>query len=255
MAVPRGQGGLVEGGGVEHDIAKVLAYEIKKELADRYFGFRRLIEEDKKALDRRIRQQSLTVEQQICLDLVRIYILLRDEALIQEFCDLTGLRKAMFYDPYVVQSPTIRRRVFEGVRAGGLTMAARFRNLILNSYETLVEHVSRYLERFGELRSEQETIEEEIRLFYRQNDLGNIMTFLRGLDRHADIGGNPLDSGPALGTGPGLEEKLRVAPPEPIEKSLPIIPPLVPLRRIRRPLKQLADTAYQRRKQEFRLQD
>lgn len=238
---------------MEHDIAKVLAYEIKKELADRYFGFRRLIEEDKEALDRRIRQQSLTIEQQICLDLVRIYILLRDEALIQEFCDLAGLRKAMFYDPYVVQSPTIRRRVFEGVRAGGLTMAARFRNLILNSYETLVEHVSRYLEQFGALRSEQETIEEEIRLFYRQNDLGNIMTFLRGLDRQADVGGSPLDSGPALGTGPGLEEKLRVAPPEPIEKSLPIIPPLVPLRRIRRPLKQLADTAYQRRRQEFHL--
>lgn len=240
---------------MEHDIAKVLAYEIKKELADRYFGFRRLIEEDKEALDRRIRQQSLTVEQQICLDLVRIYILLRDEKLIQEFCDLTGLKKAMFYDPYVVQSPTIRRRVFEGVRAGGLTMAARFRNLILNSYETLVEDVSRYLDRFGELLSERETIEEEIRLFYRQNDLGNIMTFLRGIDSSSAVGGNPLEAGPAMAAPSGLEEKLRVIPPPPIEKSLPIIPPLVPLRRIRRPLKKLADTAYQLRKQDYQLRE
>jgi len=240
---------------MEHDIAKVLAYEVKKELADRYFGFRRLIEEDKEALDRRIRQQSLTIEQQICLDLVRIYILLRDEALIQEFCELAGLAKAMFHDPYVVRSPTIRRRVFEGVRAGGLTMAARFRNLLLNSYETLVEHVGLYLERFGELRTEQETIEEEIRLFYRQHDLGNIMAFLRGLDSSAPVGGNPLAATPPMGTAAGLEEKLRVAPPEPIEKSLPIIPPLVPLRRIRRPLKKLADRAYQRREQEFKLQD
>lgn len=240
---------------MEQDIAKVLAYEVKKELADRYFGFRRLIEEDKEALDRSIRQQSLTMEQQICLDLVRIYILLRDETLIQEFCELTGLKKAMFYDPYVVQSTTIRRSVFEGVRASGLTMAARFRNLILNSYATLVEHVDRYLKRFGELRTERETIEEEIRLFYRQHDLGNIMTFLRGLESPAAVGGNPLDSGPSFGAGAGLEEKLRVVPPEPIEKSLPIIPPLVPLRRIRRPLKKLADAAYQRRKQEFQLRD
>lgn len=240
---------------MEHDIAKVLAYEIKKELADRYFGFRRLIEEDKQALEQRIRQQTLTIEQQICLDLVRIYILLRDEAIIQEFCDLTGLRKAMFYDPYVVQSPTIRHRVFEGVRAGGLTMAARFRNLLLNSYETLVEHVSRYLERFGELLSERETIEEEIRLFYRQNDLSNIMTFLRGLDNSSAVGGNSLEAGPGLGSAAALEEKLRVTPPLPIEKSLPIIPPLVPLRRIRRPLKQLADKAYQLRKQDFPLRD
>lgn len=239
---------------MEHDIAKMLSYEIKKELADRYFGFRRLIEEDKKALGQQIRQQSLTAEQQICFDLVRIYILLRDEGLIQEFCELTGLEKAMFYDPYVVQSPTIRRRVFEGVRAGGLTMAGRFRNLILNSYETLVEHTSRYRQRFGELLTEQQTIEEEIRLFYRQNDLGNIMSFLRGLDARPTVGGNPLDAG----MGPeaaaaGLEEKMRLMPPEPVENSLPIIPPLVPLRRIRRPLKKLAERAYQLRREEFHL--
>ena len=240
---------------MEPDIAKMLAYEIKKELADRYFGFRRLIEEDKKSLDQQIRQQSLSIEQQICLDLVRIYILLRDETLIQEFCDLTGLRKAMFYDPYVVHSPTIRRRVFEGVRAGGLTMAARFRNLIFNSYETLVEHVSRYLQCFSDLLEERQTIEEEIRLFYQQNDLGNIMSFLRGLDAHTTVGGNPLEAGIGLGASGSLEEKMRVAPPEPIENSLPIIPPLVPLRHIRRPLKQLAERAYQLRKREFQLQE
>lgn len=240
---------------MEPDIAKVLSYEIKKELADRYFGFRKLIEEDKKALDRQIRKHALTVEQQICLDLVRIYILLRDEGIIQEFCTLAGLRKAMFYDPYLVNSPTIRRRVFEGVRAGGLTMAARFRNLTLNSYETLVEHVTRYLERFGELLEERETIEEEIRLFYKQNDLGNIMTFLRSLDDRQSIGGSGLDIGVGMSSGQALEEKMRVTPPEPIEKSLPIIPPLVPLRRIRRPLKKLAERAYLLRKKEFNLHD
>ena len=35
---------------MEHDIAKVLSYEIKKELADRYFGFRKIIEDDKEDL-------------------------------------------------------------------------------------------------------------------------------------------------------------------------------------------------------------
>lgn len=32
------------------DISNFLNYEIKKELADRYFGFRKLIEEDKALL-------------------------------------------------------------------------------------------------------------------------------------------------------------------------------------------------------------
>jgi len=238
---------------MENDISKVLAYEIKKELADRYFGFRKLIEEDKEALDQEIRRQTLTVEQQICLDLVRIYILLRDEKLIQEFLDLVGLDKAMFYDPYVVDSPTIRRRVFEGVRATGFTMRARFRNLLLNSYEKLVEDVSRYRAKFEELDEERKTIEEEIKLFYQRNDLGNIMTFLRSLDP----GSSPSHLATATGSAPGegLEEKLKVAPPEPVEKSLPIIPPLVPLRRIRRKLKDLADRAYELRKRDFNLKE
>ena len=50
------------------DISKVLAYEIKKEIADRYFGFRKLIEEDKNALARLIHKQSITIEQKIVVD-------------------------------------------------------------------------------------------------------------------------------------------------------------------------------------------
>ncbi len=233
---------------MEHDIAKVLSYEIKKELADRYFGFRKLIEEDKEALDRQIKQYSLSTEQQICLDLVRIYILLRDEDLIQQFLDLVGLEKKYFYDPYLFDSPNIRKRVFEGVRAAGFTMAARFKNLVLNSYETLVRHVTLSRQKYEELSEERNTIEEEINLFYRKHDLGNIMGFIRSLDAPASVGGNPLESGPpAMGGGSDLEQKLRVKPPEPIDQSVPIIPPLLPLRRVRKELKRIAATAYKRR--------
>ncbi|MGV1100451.1 hypothetical protein ACUUL3_13710 [Thiovibrio sp. JS02] len=239
---------------METDIAKVLAYEVKKELADRYFGFRKVIEENKEELDRQIREQSFTVEQQICLDLVRIYILLRDEDLIRDFLKLAGLTEKIFYDPYLLESPTIRKRVFAGVRAAGFTMRARFKNLILNSYETLVRHVTVYREKFGDLQEERETIEEEIKLFYRKHDLGNIMTFLRSLDAPASVGGNSLDGGLGLSSVGDLEERMRVHPPAPIEKSLPIVPPLLPLRRIRRPLKNLAYEAYMRRTEHFGLE-
>jgi len=240
---------------METDIAKVLAYEIKKELADRYFGFRKVIEENKEALDRQIREQTFTAEQQICLDLVRIYILLRDEDLIREFLSLAGLKEKIFFDPYLLESPTIRKRVFAGVRAHGFTMRARFKNLVLNSYETLVHHVAVYRERFGDLIEERETIEEEINLFYRKHDLGNIMTFLRTLDGNPSLGGSSLDGGLGVSSAGALEEKMRVHPPDPIEKSLPIVPPLLPLRRIRRPLKNLSYEAYRRRTEGFSLDE
>ena len=101
------------------DISKVLAYEIKKEIADRYFGFRKLIEEDKDVLARLIHKQSITTEQKIVIDLARIYTILQDRTLIERFLDLSGLEKAIFYDDYMTTSTTIRERVFSGVKAGG----------------------------------------------------------------------------------------------------------------------------------------
>ena len=97
------------------DIAKVMTYEIRREIAERYFGFRKLIEEDKYELARKIRAQSITIEQRIALDLARIYFILQDRQLIEDFLELTGLDDALFYDEYMISSPSIRPRVFAGI--------------------------------------------------------------------------------------------------------------------------------------------
>jgi len=230
---------------MEADIAKVLAYEIKKELADRYFGFRKLIEEDKSALDRSIRQYSITIEQKIGLGLSRIYILLGDEELIRKFLDMAGLEEQLFYDPYILESPTIRKRVFEGVRVHGITRARRFRNLILDAYHALDGHIQEYRKKFDEMLESEELIKEEIKLFYQKNDLGDIMGFLRGLDNSGGFN-KGLDAGPGMVSPERLEEKMRVEPPPPIEQVLPVIPPIMPPAKIRKKLKQLAEQAFLR---------
>jgi len=239
---------------MESDIAKVLSFEIKKELADRYFGFRKIIEEDKQELDSQVKRHSMTVEQKICMDLVRIYILLKDEAVIQDFLDLAGLEEKMYYDPYFLESPTIRKRVFAGVTVRGFTRKGRFIHLVLDSYATLVEHVIEYIESFGELLEKQETIAEEIKLFYQKNDLVNIMGFLRSLD--APVFDNSMLQADAsgLGSAQSLEKKMRLEPPLPIEHILPIIPPLIPLRPIRKNLKKLAKRAFQYHTKDFQVE-
>ncbi|MEJ2032681.1 MAG: hypothetical protein P8Y63_06520 [Deltaproteobacteria bacterium] len=233
---------------MEPDIAKVLSYEIKKELADRYFGFRKLIEEDKESWARDVQHCAVTLEQKIGLDLVRIYILLHDEKLIRQFLSLTGLEEKIYYDPYLMESPTIRMRVFEGIRSHGLTRRRRFINLVLDSYRTLERHVAGYQEQFGRLSEEIETIREEISIFYRKNNLGSIMNLLRNLDSCSVPGGGDLHGG----NGPAdsnYEEKLRIEPPPPLEQQLPIIPPLVPFAQIRKPLTKLARQAYEQQKE------
>ncbi|MDH3329207.1 MAG: hypothetical protein OEM01_08245, partial [Desulfobulbaceae bacterium] len=97
---------------MQDDINKVLTLEVKKEMADRYFGFRKLIEEDIQDYDDQVLASHVRLEQKIGFDLVRLYILLKDETLIHEFFQLAGLDQLIFYDLYMTESPTIRKRVF-----------------------------------------------------------------------------------------------------------------------------------------------
>jgi hypothetical protein len=223
-------------------IEDILSYEIKKELADRYFGFRKLIEEDTLDLNEKIRQHSIILEKGICFELVRIYSLLKDEELINRFIGLTGWKERLYYDPYLTESPTIRKRVFQGHKKRGLTKAGRFKNLLLESYDRLVIQVDQYRQKMQELIENRELIDEEIKLFYRQNDIVTIMSFLRNLDISQTSGS--IGGGSEAGLNDAYTEKMRVKPPLPIEQQLPIIPPLLRRPHIHRELKKLADRAY-----------
>ncbi len=228
---------------MQPSITDVLAYEIKQEIANRYFGFRKLIEEDKLALSGKIRQYSFILEKRISFDLIRIYILLRDEELIQEFMALANLPEDIFYDPYLAQSETIRARVFEGVRFRGLTKKACFSNAVIDCYERLVDHTGQYREQFAELVATQEMISAEIDLFYKKNDLGSILGFLRSLDGSTNSS-STMQGGMEPNLAMDLDKKMRITPPEPIHQLLPVIPPLTPFGAIRRQFKAIIVQAF-----------
>ena len=220
----------------------VLAFEIKKELADRYFGFRKMIEEDKLDLDEKIKWQTTILETRIAFEVIRIYILLKDEDLIQRFVEISGWQEKLFYDSYIPDSPTIRSRVFKDIKIKGLTRAGRFSNLILGAYERLVEHVDHYREKLEELHLMHDTIEEEIILFYKKNDINSIMNFFRSLDSAG--GSGSMLAKPQEGAEDSLGKKMKVEPPPPIDELLTSVPPLVPLPNIRKEFKQLIDQAF-----------
>ena len=220
----------------------ILTFEIKKEMADRYFGFRRMIEEDKEELDRRIKEHSLTLEQRICIDLVRIYMLLGNEDQIEEFLDLIGMEEKLFYDPYLLISPTLRKRLLGGLKVRGLTRAGRYKKLVFGCYEMLVDHVQQYREKLGELVEERDTINEEIKLFYRKNDISAMMGFFRTLN--GSTSGSTMEGGLETGFTDSMEKKMQLAPVPPIEQLLPIIPPLMPLAAVRNKLTKLIERSY-----------
>jgi hypothetical protein len=224
------------------NVEDILAVELKREIAERYFGFRKMIEDDTLDLTQKIKYQLSILEKRISYELIRIYILLTDEKLIHEFMELTGWEERLFYDPYITESPTIRKKVFKGMKIRGLTKAGRYKNLVFDTYSRLVSHVEHYRENLEEIETSRETIKEEIELFYRENDIGNIMGFMRAIEG----AGNEDSMGvqPDVGAVDTFEHKMRIEKPPSIDPELIAIPPLVPLPNISRELKKLADKAY-----------
>jgi hypothetical protein len=233
------------------DISQLLNFEVKKELADRYFGFRKLIEHDKAELEKDIYHCNRTVGQRILYDLNRIYIMLLDEELIRRFLELTGLEEKIYYDPYILTSSTLRLRIFTGVKTYGLTAAGRFKHLFMQTYEQLTQDVENYREKFAELLISQETIEEEIKIFYRQNDISTIMGFLRAMDT-GDVSGN-MEGAIDTGFSEYIARNMRLSPPVQVRRELPTMPPLVPLPQIKNELKKLAEAAFPLHKEGFQL--
>lgn len=229
---------------------ETLASEVKQEIAGRYFGFRKLIEEDSMDLAQKIREYSFILQKRISFDLIRLYILFRDEERIRRFLALAGLHEELFYDPYLVESPTIARRVFECQRFRGVTQARRFTNYVFDCYEGLVFHVGQYRMKLEELEDEQGMIAEEIREFYRQNDISAILGFLKHLGDEQATGA--MQGGMETGLAEGLAEKLKISIPLPIEQMLPVIPALASLDSVRHELKKLSKEAYRHLPEDLR---
>ncbi len=226
------------------DFAKTLAFEVKKEIAERYFGFRKIIEEDSDYYRQDIISSTLVLETQIGFDLLRIYALLQEDQLIEDFYQLTKLGDVLFFDSYVASSPTIRKQLLESQPIRGFFRKSRFHNMFFDLYEILRSHVDSYRSQIAALIEDHEVIEEEIKMFYQKNDISGIMLFLRNLDGDSSTSGTMsgnLDSGGSI----SMEEKMRLQAPQPVEKFLPILQAIPDPADIQPELKALVNRAYQ----------
>lgn len=226
------------------DLTKILSFEVKKEIAERYFGFRKRIEDDKDLYEKRLTISSLELENKIGFDLIQIYILLNNQDLIHRFIKITGLPQDFFFDPYFLQSPTIRKKAFIGKKLRGWTRHGRYRNMFFDTYISLTGNIEEYCKTLSELTEEQETIREQIKLFYKKNDIDSIMDFIRRIDNPDPMRSEMMNSGRGGDPQHSLDDQMRLRPPLPANKLLPTITPLPQFKTIQPQLKQLIDEAY-----------
>jgi hypothetical protein len=124
----------------------------------------------------------------------------------------------------------------------GLTHRGRFNNLVFDAYERLIEHVNHYRAKLEELQAAHETINEEIALFYKKNDIGSIMDFFRSME--SPNGNGSLWVKPDERSAETFSQKMKIEPPPAIDKVLTSVPPLVPESNIHKELKKLIDQAF-----------
>lgn len=226
------------------DISTILTMEVKKEIADRYFGFRKIIEEDSQLYMHNINLLSQQLRETIEPAILGIFWLLHDDVLIQSFTSLTHLPGQLFPPPEKFSSHPFSEAANHSIKPRGFTRRRRFTNLFFDRYISLERSISSYIIELEDLHDEHSALVDQITIFYKNNDISGIMHFLQGLDNVAGNSTTPFHSIPDSQSNALLDEKMKISPPPPVTQFLPVIPPLPPFKSIRRQLKPLGSKAY-----------
>ncbi|OAQ21185.1 hypothetical protein [Thermosulfurimonas dismutans] len=162
------------------DLAESLVLEIKREIAERYFTHRKVIEEEIEDYGRKLKEFEKE-EENLLKELIRLAYMLRDKNLLKRFEEITGVSLEPYYDEYILSSKNIRRRLFKELKSKGFTSKRKFIKLFEQTYKRLLEKNEAYRKKFDSLKTQAELIEQDIKEFNKEYDLGSIFSFLGSL--------------------------------------------------------------------------
>lgn len=162
------------------EIAEILSGEVKREISEAYFSEKKALEDA--WLEYKEFVKSLCKkEEAVILQASRILIMLENEGLIEEFERITGFPLKKNYLKEIVESPTLRRKLFEklGKKSFGLTSKSRFIKLFFDIYEDLVIATKSYRMTLKKAKRLYDDLKRDTEHFYKRYDLGSILDFFR----------------------------------------------------------------------------
>ncbi len=222
------------------DFVNAIEYEVKQEIASRYFGFRSQIETETGQYLEKLQQADGNQLEQIRLDLYRLRLLLHRERLFKDFLFLVKLPGNLVTSGG--QPPTAE--LFSGWRGEGFTRWWRYRNLAGKIYRSLEKHVTEYRKIWLDLGDEHREICVSIDTFHRNNDLSGILGFLKTFNSADNERLKFLHTVGRLSPGRSLDQDLRIPHPRPVTDILPELPALPPLKQLKGRLIALLKAAF-----------
>ncbi len=237
---------------MSHDIDKALAYQVKKEIAQRYFRLRKLIEDDSTNLQKLIKRLNEIYQNDIKKSLLRIYSLLIDEELIKEFILKLGLTHIPFLKEFKNLSYEEKKKLLKDIEGGGWFKIGRHSNKILKSYEDFYRKWQKYFDLREEVFDELAIVKEEIEHFKKNYSLDEIMHFLKGLNLEEEAMKASLGSGIDVKKTNSLDSEMAIdIDLKKIMESIPKLDKIPPLEEISSILKKLARRAYLHHKKDI----
>jgi hypothetical protein len=225
------------------DIAAALAYQVKKEIAENYFGTRKAQEEEREDLLLQGKRLQKSWEEEVFPLLERIVQLLmegntgRTFGTLIEREDLFGTRNSSRIEQEAKTALLSCSPPF------ALTARGRYKKLIITIYQMAVERGDFLAQKNNALQKRVDLFNEELARFQSSFNLLEILSFVKTIENRDDLKGI-LGNNSHPGALPDLEEKMTIKPLDLSREGGDFLRALPPLSRIKKPLEQLIDLTY-----------
>jgi hypothetical protein len=225
------------------DIAAALAYQVKKEIAENYFGARRSLEEEREELLSRSRKLVRSWEKEVLPLLIQIGSLLMSETAVRAFLKIIKREDLLPLLKKETAECKPNQEVLSCSPSFALTARGKYRNLIFATYALARQRMKKLAEEIEGLEKQAVLFNEDLAKFNTSFCLSDILSFIKaldGVDGLKGVLGENIDPRAV----PLLEEKLLLRPLQLSREGLPSRLVLPPLKEIKGPLGKCLDQAY-----------
>ena len=226
------------------DISAALAYQVKKEIAENYFGSRKALEEERDDLLRQEKLLKKAWEQEVLPILISLYLLFIREEEGRAFLDLIKRKDLIESIKHNLKDRGINFVPQTCSLPFTLTSKGKYKKLIFTLYQLASANGETLGDEFQALQKKMSLFNEELNNFTTRYNLSDILSLIHSFENRDDLKG-VLGENTDPRAIPLLEEKLMLRPIEISREGEEFLRPLPPIKEIQKPLNLLIDLTFQ----------
>lgn len=212
------------------DIANILAYEIKADLAKRYFGCRKQLENDSSDYLTALLDLSTQGKHNISSTLAKICSLLSARDIYLSFLHFTRLPEVFFCTPSDIAQITQPQNLIAEFHPWGMTRKRKYTKTVHLLYSQLEKDVLHYCDDFSKVQNHYDCICSDLKSFYKNYDLSTTLQFLKEIDDPDKGRATLLNNQPNTDRNNCIDAKLQIPRPSPPAPTMPPLHPITPIK-------------------------